>query len=293
MAPGVLIPLPGNEDMAARLATRLGARVLGVELRSFPDGETYLRLLGEPRGVAAAVVCTLDHPDAKALPLIFAAAAARDLGATSVGLIAPYLAYMRQDARFLPGEAVTSSRFARLLSRAFDWLVTVDPHLHRHAALAEIYDIPARAVHVAPQVAAWISLNVANPVIVGPDAESGQWVSRVADLLHAPFMVSGKRRRGDRDVAVRLQNPERLAQRTPVIVDDIISSGETMIATVEAIGKAGGTAPVCVAVHGIFAERSQQKLEALGARVVVSNTIAGPHGLIDVSGPLAEAIATL
>ena len=107
-----------------------------------------------------ALVCTLDRPDAKMLPLLFAAAAARELGASQVGLVAPYLAYMRQDRRFKPGEAVTSREFARLLSGAFDWLVTVDPHLHRYASLAEIYRIPTRVVHAAPLISQWIRTRI-------------------------------------------------------------------------------------------------------------------------------------
>ncbi|WP_164119514.1 ribose-phosphate pyrophosphokinase-like domain-containing protein, partial [Stenotrophomonas maltophilia] len=84
----------------------------------------------------------LAQPNEKILPLIFAAATARELGAARVGLVAPYLAYMRQDRRFNPGEAVTSRQMAHLVSGAFDWMVTVDPHLHRYSDLSEIYSIP-------------------------------------------------------------------------------------------------------------------------------------------------------
>src|SRR6185503_12811188 len=121
------------------------------------------------------ILCTLADPDAKFLPLIFAAATARELGAARVGLVAPYLAYMRQDRRFNPGEAVTSRYVAKLISGAFDWLVTVDPHLHRYGALGEIYTIPTRAIHAAPLMSDWIRRNVPDPLIVGPDSESEQW----------------------------------------------------------------------------------------------------------------------
>jgi phosphoribosylpyrophosphate synthetase len=77
------------------------------------------------------LACSLARPDEKTLPLLFAADAARDLGAAKVLLAAPCLAYLRQDRRFHAGEAVTSRSYAALLSRAFDALVTADPHLHR------------------------------------------------------------------------------------------------------------------------------------------------------------------
>src|SRR5688500_12951138 len=128
MSKPVLIPMPGNEAMAAGLAAALGADVGELETRRFPDDETYLRLKTDVSGRSVAVICTLDRPDDKFLPLAIAAATARDLGAARVGLVAPYLAYMRQDRQFKEGEGITSAHFARLLSSAFDWLVTVDPH---------------------------------------------------------------------------------------------------------------------------------------------------------------------
>ena len=166
------------------------------------------------------------------LPLLFAAATARELGASRVGLVAPYLAYMRQDRRFKPGEAVTSRQVARLLSDAFDWLVTVDPHLHRYSSLADIYSIPTHVVHAAPLIAEWIKANVTNPLIIGPDSESEQWVAAVASDVGAPYSVLEKVRHGDRDVEIRLKDLEQWKGRTPVLVDDIISTGRTMIEAV-------------------------------------------------------------
>ena len=141
----LLFALPGNERLASILAPAIGAEIGKAEIRHFPDGETYWRYDTPVAGREVALLCTLDRPDDKALPLLFAAAAARDLRAKRVGLIAPYLAYMRQDHRFQPGEAITSGTFAGIVSGEIDWLVTVDPHLHRRSSLDEIYSVPARA----------------------------------------------------------------------------------------------------------------------------------------------------
>ena len=186
-----------------RLRETLGAEVGQLELHAFPDGETYLRFLTDVAGRTLVIVCTLDRPNDKILPLIFAAATARELGAAKIGLVAPYLAYMRQDRRFKPGEAVTSRQIAQLLSNAFDWLVTVDPHLHRYGSLGEIYRIPTRVVHAAPLISEWIRAHVANPLIIGPDSESEQWVSAVAKDAGAPYYGAGEdspRRSGCRDL---------------------------------------------------------------------------------------------
>ena len=198
----LFIPMPGNEATARALARPLGAALGQLELRAFPDGETYLRFDGDLSGRSLAIVCTLDRPNEKILPLLFAAATARELGAIKVGLVAPYLAYMRQDRRFKPGEAVTSREIAQLLSNAFDWMVTVDPHLHRYSSLSEIYRIPTRVVHAASLMSEWIKANVPKPLIIGPDGESEQWVSTVAQDAGAPYAVLEKVRRGDREVEI-------------------------------------------------------------------------------------------
>src|SRR6266700_4199042 len=125
MTAPLLIAMPGNETLADELAHHLGAELGRLDTRQFPDGETYLRFASSPASRSVAVLCTLAHPDEKFLPLIFSAATARELGASRVGLIAPYLAYMRQDRRFNPGEAVTSRQIAHLLGEAFDWMVTI------------------------------------------------------------------------------------------------------------------------------------------------------------------------
>jgi ribose-phosphate pyrophosphokinase len=293
MTAPLVVAMPGNEAMTRALARALGTDVGELELHIFPDGETYLRFVSDLAGRVLVIVCTLDRPNTKILPLLFAAAAARELGAAKVGLVAPYLAYMRQDRRFKPGEAVTSREVARLLSDAFNWLVTVDPHLHRYGALAEIYRIPTRVVHAAPLISQWIRTHVTKPFVIGPDSESEQWVSAVAKAADAPYTVLEKIRSGDRDVEISAKNLRRLEGRTPVLVDDIISSGRTMIEAVRLLGQEGATPAVCIAVHGLFADHCDALLAEAGARVVTSNSIPHETNGIDVAPLLAAPVAAL
>ena len=102
----LLFAMPENEQLAEKLVAALRCDPGLLEIRAFPDGETYLRFMTSPTKRQAALVCTLSQPNDKLLPLLFASATARQLGASKVGLVAPYLAYMRQDRRFLPGESV-------------------------------------------------------------------------------------------------------------------------------------------------------------------------------------------
>jgi ribose-phosphate pyrophosphokinase len=289
-----VVALPDNGALAALVAEHLDGDLARACVRPFPDGETYVRIDHDVTGRCVILVCSLDRPNERTLPLLLLAATARDLGARRVGLVAPYLAYMRQDRRFHPGEGVTSAYFARLLSSTVDWLVTVDPHLHRRRSLAELYAIPTQVVHAAPLVAAWLGANVRKPVLVGPDVESAQWVGAIADRIGAPSIVLHKVRRGDHDVEVSLPADAPLTDRTPVLIDDVVSTGGTMLATIAHLRRVGARAPVCVAIHGVFAGDAYERLLASGAeRVVTCNTIPHPSNDVDVAEPLAAAVQTL
>ncbi len=290
-SPPLLLPLPGNEALAASLARALGGEVGAVDVHQFPDGETLVRIGTPVIGRSVLLAATLHRPDDKLLPLLFMAATARDLGAARVGLVAPYLAYMRQDRRFREGEGVTSLYFAHILSEAVDWLVTVDPHLHRHESLADLYTIPGVAVRASPAISGWIGAAVPRPLLVGPDSESAQWVRAVAEGAGAPALVLEKVRRGDREVEVSVPDVERWRDHTPVLVDDIVSTARTMIETVAHLRRAGLAPPVCVGVHAVFAGRAYEDLMASGAgRVVTCNTIPHPSNVIDLTEWLAHGV---
>lgn len=289
----VIIPLPGSEAFGDALRAHLAGEPGGLKHRQFPDGETYLRIMSEVAERNVVLVSSLDRPDPKLLPLLFAADTLREMGACKIGLVAPYLAYMRQDIRFHPGEAVTSRSFATVLSHHLDWLVTVDPHLHRYHALGEVYSIPSRVVHAAPLMANWIRENISQPVIIGPDKESEQWVAQVAAAADAPFLVCEKERSGDREVRISLPRAETLADRQPVLVDDIASSGQTLAVAAKQLINMGCAPPDCVVVHPLFAGDAAQALSGLARRIVSTNTIVHATNAIDVAGPVAEAVQTL
>ncbi len=288
-----VFPMPGNERFGAQVGAAVGARLGVIEYRRFPDGESYVRLPAVESD-SAMLVCTLDRPDEKILPLLFAARTMKELGVRRVGLIAPYLAYMRQDRRFRSGEALTSSCFADLISGAFDWIVTVDPHLHRRASLSEIYRIPDRVVHAAPLLAAWIREQIAEPLVVGPDAESEQWASEVAAAAGCPHVVLRKTRHGDRDVVIDFPDLSDWKARTAVLIDDIVSSGRTMVMAARGLRDLGFSAICALGVHGIFAASAYEDLLSAGvARVATTNCVPHSSNAIDISQAVADAAADL
>lgn len=283
----LILPMPGNEAMAQAIAQRTHVELGAIEVRHFPDGESYVRLMRDVAGRDVDIVCTLARPDPQFLSLIYAAGAARDLGARRVSLIAPYLAYMRQDARFKEGEAISSVHFASIVSQFFDSLVTVDPHLHRRNSLDELFTIPARAVHAAPLLADWIGRNVPHPLVVGPDRESEQWVTAVAQAAGAPHVVLAKQRLGDRHVVIETPDILQWRELTPVLIDDIASSGGTLIEAARNLRNQGFVKPHCVVVHALLGDEDYARLLSEVAGLVSTDTAPHPSNAISVAELLA------
>lgn len=291
MTDRVVIALPGNERRADQLARRIDARLAPLIHRRFPDGESYLRIEDRLDGAQVVLVATLDRPDAKIPSLLFVADLVRDLGAARVGLVCPYLPYMRQDCRFHPGEALTSVTFANWLSLHLDWMITVDPHLHRYRSLSEIYRLESRVVAAAPALAEWIDENVSRPVVIGPDEESAQWVRAVAEARGLPWRVMTKKRHGDREVRITAPDLQGLDGRTPVLVDDIVSSGATLADAARVLIAAGLAPPVCAIVHGLFGEDSRQALSSAGIETLAcTDSVDAPDACIALM-PLIAPVA--
>ena len=286
--------LPDNERMAHQVAGSLGASVVPVTVDRFPDGEALVRFSSSPKCRDGIIVCSLDRPDEKVLPLVFAAGMLREMGTMRVGLVAPYLAYMRQDQQFHEGEATSAVHFASLLSSVADWMVTVEPHLHRISALDQVYSIPTACVHVAADIAQWITQQVPNGVVIGPDAESRQWARAVAEAARLPYVILKKIRLSSDHVEVSVPDVERWRDRVPVLVDDVISTGHTMSETARVLRQAGLRPPICVAVHAVFAGDAYRRLLGEGvARIVTTTTIPHVSNAIDVSARVAAATASI
>ena len=288
----ILFIYPGNEELGTNLLNTERFSAGRMDVHHFPDGESLIRLDSVVTDQDVTLLCTLDHPDDKATSLMFFAQTAKEMGARKVTLITPYLGYMRQDVRFHPGEALTSAIFAKFLSAQFDELITIDPHLHRHKSMDEIYTIPTTVLHAADIIAHWIKDNVAQPVLIGPDGESDQWVSDVAGRTGIPYTVLTKTRRGDTDVEVSVPHIEQYRDHTPVLVDDIISTARTMIAAATHLLHAGMKPPVCIGVHAVFAGTAYDDLHRAGVgRIVTCNTIAHRSNAIDVTPLLLPALS--
>ena len=294
MVDTVLIAVDCADSICHRIAQYLSIPAMDVEIRHFPDGETYVRLGEELGGRNVVLLFGLHQPDSKLSGLLFLVDVLRDYGSQRIGLVVPYLPYMRQDKRFRSGEAVTSVTFAKLISASVDWLVTVDPHLHRYPNLGSIYSIPTQAVAAAASLSEWLQTLDRALVLVGPDRESGQWVGEVAGRSGMPYVIAEKRRHGDREVAIELPALTDYLDRTPVIIDDIISSGTTVLEAARQIRQFQQFAeePLLAAgIHGVFNATAYNQLRKSKIEVATSNTIVHESNRFAVDQLLAEACA--
>lgn len=280
----IYFSFPGDEQLADRLTSRNKA-VRGVmEVRRFPDGESYVRIDSDVCAKKVVLVCRLEKPDEKIMSIYFFSQIAKSLNAATITLVVPYLPYMRQDKLFNEGEGITSVAFAQLLSSMVDEIVTIDPHLHRFHTLKELYSITTIVITATKSIADWINENVNNPFIIGPDNESEQWVKQVAQKCKAPYNFLNKTRHGDKCVEIVIPEKPDLNGKTPVLVDDIISSGKTMVEAVKQLKNTGIDAPLCIGVHGIFSGNAYEELKNAGASdVITTNTIQHPSNRIDIT----------
>lgn len=262
-AAGCVLCFDDETPLAGQAAGALGMALAVVERHRFPDGEMRLRL---PAELPERVVLWrgLHQPNEKLVELLLAAQTARRLGAKHLTLVAPYMAYMRQDIEFNPGEAISQRIVGGFLAGLFDAIITVDPHLHRVATLHEAMPVKdAIALSGAPLLADHIATQRQQPLLMGPDEEAMQWVALAAQRHGWDFAVCRKTRHGDCDVDIEL--PEMpVAGRVVVLMDDVASSGHTLARAAVKL-RAAGAASVDVAVtHALFVPGAVQLVRSSG-----------------------------
>lgn len=290
MSAVTVLGFPDYAGPSSRLAAALGARHATIAVHRFPDGES--RVSVPPTLAGDIVFCrSLDRPNDKLVELLLASRAARDAGAASLTLVAPYLCYMRQDIAFHPGEAISQRIIGSLLADMFDNVITVDPHLHRIDRLDEA--VPAHhalALTAAPLLGDLLCEQAPGALLLGPDSESVQWVGAIAASHAFDFGVCRKLRAGDRDVTVELPAFD-CTGRSIVIVDDMASTGRTLAAAATAcLARGAGRVDVLV-VHGLFSGDAIDHLRQCGVdRIWSTDSIPHPTSAIPLAGMLAAAV---
>ena len=285
----VLFNLSPNHPIPEKLSKETRLSMGKFEIRHFPDGETFLRVDTDVEQSTVVIFCDLYQPNEKLFPLLSFAENVRELGASHVCLITPYLPYMRQDKRFHAGESITSRHFAKHLSLAFDALITVDPHLHRYPTLDAVYTLNGMVCTAQPVITEFLKTQTDNLLLIGPDEESEQWVAAIAQASNRPYQILLKERSGDYDVSVTEPELAQYRGYRPVLVDDIISSGRTMLATIEHLESADMGKPLIIGVHGIFAKDAYSLLKKI-ADIHTCNSITHETNSLDLTPVIAEKL---
>ncbi|MDX1901300.1 MAG: ribose-phosphate diphosphokinase [Gammaproteobacteria bacterium] len=280
-----------NTHLTDAICHTLGYELGNYDIHTFPDEEIRVTVHTPVNNRKVILMANLDKPNTKMATLMFLSDTLRTLGTSEIGIIAPYLPYMRQDKQFHPGEGITSQYFATFISRYCNWIITIDPHLHRWHRLDDIFTIHTQSLHATRLIADWVKKNIKNPVLIGPDQESAQWIAEVAKDCEAPYLIVEKNRIGDTNVSVSLPTLDRYLNRVPVVIDDIISTGITMIETIKQIQSYQINLIHCIAIHALFAKDAYHELLKTGVKdIVTCNTVSHITNQIDISSLIVNAL---
>ena len=285
-----VVGLRNSVGLARSVSKLLHARFLELKTTSFPDGELHIQY-PKPTLTGHVILVQSFHPNPTTalVETLFAGKTAQELGAKKITLVAPYLAYLRQDKRFRPGDCVSNHLLAELLN-FFDHVLTIDPHLHRIVSLSEIFKTNAQHITANTLLAEFIEKKYPDSFLIGPDSESSQWAARIAQHIHHPFVILKKKRYTASSVRTKVQTPTSVHGKTVILVDDIISTGHTMLEPIKQLKNLGARRIVCICVHGVFAENALKLLQKAGATVIATNTISNPVARINVAPLIAQAL---
>lgn len=289
----LILAFPDYLPQAQRIADALDAPIKELHIHHFPDSESLVRLPTElPEHVVVCV--SLNQPNDKLIELLLTAKTARQSGVARLTLIAPYLGYMRQDIANHPGEAVSQRIIGQLLAELFDDVITVDPHLHRISSLDQAIPLEnAVSLTAADEISHFLKRQFQHAVLIGPDSESKQWVSKIAAQIGFDYVVATKKREGDKQVSIELPD-YHFSDKTVVIVDDMASTGRTLAKATRLLLAAGADGVYAAITHPLFCGDAESHILQSGVRQIWStDSISHPCACIYLDKLLARALKAI
>ncbi len=283
-----------SKTLAWKVAEELRAEYLDTEVKRFPDGETYVRFLGEAANEDVVVVQSLGHePNHYLIELLLMLDALKDLNANRVIAVLPYFAYARQDERFKPGEAISVKTISRLIEAAgADYIFTIDSHRHRVVDQDDLTTIPLNDLTAMAELAKYMNNKhkLHKPAVIGPDAEAGAWAKTAANALSVDYDALEKKRYDAETVEIKPRHLD-LKGRDALIVDDIISTGNTIIKAIDVLKKNGAKDIYVACTHPLLVLNALVRIYQAGALDVVgTDTVQSSISHVSVAPVIANAL---
>lgn len=285
----IVISCSGAKHITKKIAKKLKVSYSELSVNKFPDNEFNINFPKSVKGKNVFLIQSFyGNINEKIVETLFAGYTAKDLGAKKVNLVALYFPYIRQDRRFHPGECVSGKVIFKMFS-VFDNISIVEPHLHRIKNIKG-FSSKAKRIAVSEDIALYLkNKNIKNAVFIGPDIESKQWIAHVTKFLGKKPLVLRKERFAARKVRVKIHGKYDIKGKDIIIIDDIISTGHTMLETIKLIKKLKAKRIYCIAIHGIFADNALKKLRKY-AKVITCNTIPNPVTKINIANTIAKSL---
>jgi ribose-phosphate pyrophosphokinase len=272
-----------SQLLSKELAKSLKAKLAKVEIKRFPDDECYVRVDEDLDDQEVFLVQT-SWPDRNIVELLLLQDAIKEFDVDSLTTVVPYFGYARQDKQFKPGEPISARALARLIQINTDEFITVD--VHAPSVIDWFEGKSAKNVAAYPEIGKYLK-GKGIELILSPDEGRADNAKRVADVVNceADFLVK-ERLDGD---TVKM-TPKRLdvKGKKVAIVDDIISTGGTIVKAAEQLRKQDAAKIYAVCTHGVFAGNAIPKLEAVCDDVCTTDTIENPKTCISVAPQIAR-----
>lgn len=254
------------------------------EIETFPDSEKYIRLLTNVEGKECALIQSAIDNNALIETYLFLDLL-KDMGASKIQAVIPYLAYARQDKRFLEGEALSAKTILEIISQRSDSITVVNAHFLQEPGTHQFHGIQMQNLDATPLLARYFRKQVEDPVFIAPDKGSREIVANAAKQNDSEHDYLDKKRIDGENVEILPKNLD-IENRNVVILDDMISTGGTMVEASKALKEQGAKSIHLGCVHGLFIKGTEE-LEEQADTLICTDTIEQEQSKVSIA-PLIE-----